>query len=771
MVQNADRPDTDQSQPDGASTGDFIAVLLRRKWVVVLIAGIGAGLGYLWYNKSAPVYRSVAQVEVSFKETRMPTRDEQIRNGESVVSSDLLATATVVVQSPVIIEKAVKQHNLSSLRSFASADIQGVIGAVKSGLLVTRGGDSLNTETANVLNISFRGPQPDDCQAVVSAILDAYETSLNEKMGDKRDETLQLIANASEHLTKQVSEKEADYRKWRMDVSPLLYTLNKGTSPHAMRLTSIESELMKVQTQSTELRARVQTIEQAIKENVVFDAIRLMIDRAGQHEGGNRAGTTSIVEQQLFPLMVEEQLLIESFGSDHPKVKVVRKQIQVLQDMVMGRKGMEQEVTSPAQFIDNYLVSLRTQIKALDQQQRELTDAFELEREAAKDTMNYEIKDEQMRSDIDRTRALMTAVTERLRELSLAKDPGGLTMRIIAKPTINNQKVEPVLSRSVAIGGVLGILVGIGLAYVIDLADKSFRTPDEIRGQLRLPVIGHIPVMDPTSTRRRKKSTAAVSKVDEMVACFHRPRSTVAEAYRSVRTALYFGTKGEQHKVLQVTSADAGDGKTTLVSNLAVSFAQSGKKICLVDADFRRSRLHSLFGVDNAVGMSSVMAGQAELPDAIHATEVENLSVLPCGPRPSNPSELLTSHRFKELLDVLRGKFDMILIDTPPLLAVTDPCAVAPRVDSVLLVMRITKNVRPNAVRAKEVLDGLGARVIGVVVNGVEMRQGYGHDSGYRRYGAGGYGYRDYDYGDYYEEDERSPRKAAVPTNTPSASA
>ena len=150
--------------------------------------------------------------------------------------------------------------------------------------------------------------------------------------------------------------------------------------------------------------------------------------------------------------------------------------------------------------------------------------------------------------------------------------------------------------------------------------------------------------------------------MDEMVVCFHRPKSSVAEAYRSIRTALYFGTRGQEHKVIQVTSADAGDGKTTLVCNLAVSLAQSGKKVCLLDADFRRSRLHEMFGIDKPIGVSSVMAGKAELTDAIYATGVENLSLLPCGPRPSNPSELLTSERFKELLDVLRTKFDIILI-------------------------------------------------------------------------------------------------------------
>ncbi|HWB01183.1 MAG TPA: polysaccharide biosynthesis tyrosine autokinase [Pirellulales bacterium] len=775
MVQTAERVELEQSAPiEAAGSGDFIAVMLRRKWIVFLVTAVGGGLGYLYYSKAEPVYRSSGQALIIHKDPAIPTRD-QLKANETQVSTDLLSTAVVVVQSPLILERAARLHNLGNLRTFNSTDSYAVAAGIRGGLNIGRGGDTMTTENANVLNVSFRGPHPDDCQQVVAAVLDAYESFLSESSRNLGDETLQLIANARDIVDKQLREKEIEYREWRKN-SPLMFFSNEsGKSVHSSRLATIETERSKLRLRSTEIRAHIQTIEDALREGVVLDALRLLVERSGARgPDNNRSGTTNIVEQQLFPLMVEEQLLIESFGPDHPKVKVVRKQIQVLQDLVMGGKGRQQEISSPGQFMQVYLDSLKQELKELDQHEHQLTDEFELEREAAKESMNYELRDEQFRSEIGRWRKLFEEIVGRLRELNFVNDYGGLRMRVISKPAISNQKVEPVLTRSVAIGAVLGMIVGIGLAYLIDLADKSFRTPDEIRGQLRLPVIGHIPVIDPASMRRRDRKAIAASKIDEIIACYHRPRSTVAEAYRSVRTALYFGTRGEEHKVLQVTSADAGDGKTTLAANLAVSFAQSGKRVCLVDADFRRARMHTLFGCENTVGISTVMAGSTELPDAIRTTAVENLWLLPCGPRPSNPSELLTSHRFKELLDVLRGKFDTILIDTPPLLAVTDPCAVAPRVDSVLLVMRITKNVRPNAMRAKEVLDGLGAKVIGVVVNGVEMRRGYGHDSGYRRYGAGGYGYRDYDYGDYYDEDEtRSSRGKSTPTPpaTPQASA
>ena len=165
---------------------------------------------------------------------------------------------------------------------------------------------------------------------------------------------------------------------------------------------------------------------------------------------------------------------------------------------------------------------------------------------------------------------------------------------------------------------------------------------------------------------------------------------------------MYFGTQDENHKVIQITSPNPGDGKTTLAANLAVSIADSGKRVLLIDADFRRPKVHKYFGLDNAVGVSTVIAGEAEIPDAIRPTAVENLSAMPCGPRPHNPADLLTSPRFKEMIDLVREQYDFVIVDTPPLLAVTDPSVVAPRVDGVLMVLRLSKHARDAAMRATE---------------------------------------------------------------------
>ena len=258
----------------------------------------------------------------------------------------------------------------------------------------------------------------------------------------------------------------------------------------------------------------------------------------------------------------------------------------------------------------------------------------------------------------------------------------------------------------------------------MELANKNFHSPEESSNQLGFPIVGYIPFI----TAGKKLPGAVDSKLDPMLCAFHQPGSHFSEAYRAVRTSLYFSTGAEGQKVIQVTSPAQGEGKSMLVANLAISIARSEKKVLLIDADFRRSRIHKLFNLDCSVGTSSVLNGDTALHDAIQSTQIENLWIMTSGPTPHNPSELLTSPRFQQLLDDMRDKFDFLLIDSPPLLSVTDPAAIAVRVDGVLLTIRITKNARLDAVRATKTLADLGANMLGIVVNGIHGERRYGYE-------------------------------------------
>ena len=204
-----------------------------------------------------------------------------------------------------------------------------------------------------------------------------------------------------------------------------------------------------------------------------------------------------------------------------------------------------------------------------------------------------------------------------------------------------------------------------------------------------------------------------------MLSTLFQPRSSQSEAVRSLRTSLLYNHENQTNRVIQVTGPSPDDGASLIAANLAVSIAQLGKKVLLIDADLHRPRQHELFGIDSDISLSSMHYADEPLINAAKSTVVENLWVLPAGNPPTDGCELFSTTHFAQLLDTARERFDYVLVDTEPLLAVSDPCVIASQVDRVLLALRPTKDSRWRAERAKEMLDTLGVVPIGVVVNGV----------------------------------------------------
>jgi capsular exopolysaccharide synthesis family protein len=223
------------------------------------------------------------------------------------------------------------------------------------------------------------------------------------------------------------------------------------------------------------------------------------------------------------------------------------------------------------------------------------------------------------------------------------------------------------------------------------------------------------------------------------------PRSGAAEAYRALRANLQFLSREEDARVIAVTSPHLGDGKTTTVANIAVTLAQSGKRVIAVSCDLRKPRLHKFFGLTNDIGVSSVLTGEARAPDATLNPQEKNLRVLPSGPIPENPAELLGSDAMQALIDMLRDSADFVIIDTPPLMAVADALIVGPRADGVLVVVDATNTNRGAAASVREQLTQVGTRILGGVINSF--------DAGHARYES-----EEYRYHDYYEYREEKTR-------------
>ena len=272
----------------------------------------------------------------------------------------------------------------------------------------------------------------------------------------------------------------------------------------------------------------------------------------------------------------------------------------------------------------------------------------------------------------------------------------------------------PVPAQILALAIVLGVILGGFLAYLRDKTDTRLRTAEEIQNIIGLQILGVVPRMP---GRRTSVARAMAVHLD--------PRSEVAEAYRTIRTAVYFGPAGTRARTLLVTSPEAGDGKTTSASNLAIAIAQTGRSVLLLDADFRKPTQHKNMDVKDSVGLSSVLSGTETLDRAIQRTGVDGLDILPCGAIPGNPSEILNSQEFGELVDRLALKYDHIIFDSPPVNLVTDARILGAVCDATVLVLRAEKSTRKAAEHARNALLSVGAKLIGAVVNGASRGKGY----------------------------------------------
>ncbi|MCA9086861.1 MAG: polysaccharide biosynthesis tyrosine autokinase, partial [Planctomycetaceae bacterium] len=311
-----------------------------------------------------------------------------------------------------------------------------------------------------------------------------------------------------------------------------------------------------------------------------------------------------------------------------------------------------------------------------------------------------------------REESLLEDVQQQVRDTEMPTRMGGVTASVLSA-AVHGSLVFPKLSQFLGLGAFLGGFAGLCLGYVIEVADRSFRKPEEIIREFGIPIVGHVPYME----ERKLRKIAKDAVMDRTAITQHLPRSRPAEAYRTVRTAVCFSVTGNQHRVIQVTSPAAGDGKSTLALNFAISLAQSGKKTLLMESDFRRPKVHKLTGISGKLGVVDVLRGRAEIPDAIQQTDVEGLFAMGCGSRPKNPAELLTRPEYEHLLSALREEFEYIVVDTPPVLVVSDPCSVAPRVDGVLLCVRLSRHTRDFGKQSLEQLREVGAKMTGIVVN------------------------------------------------------
>jgi capsular exopolysaccharide synthesis family protein len=742
------------SDPDDGI--DLLGMFWRHHKMLTIVLATTLGLGALYYLTASPTYESTAEILIETR--RSPAFNDQAADERQTYEKNI-ETHAKLINSEMMIRRAIDTHQLAELRSFDD-DSEEPTETILENLLV-----EIHDDSTPVLMLYYRSAYEKECEQILTALVNTYHSYLDESSESIGEETTGLIVRAKDELLEQLREKEQEYNKFRSQ-APLLWKDGEGTNLHHERQMELEKARSELVIERTQLRATLERVEKAMAEGgesrdaVYFEALKALrpssdnVEHLVEREAAR--GYSVELSREYVELVTQEKRLSEDFGEGHPDLLSIRNRVAAMKTMLNRALSNDDKYYDPNEdslspldrdidYVTVYRKSLHERLDAIERQLGGLTAAFEQEQADANVMQHFMVQDETLRSDIRRTEKLFDIVVARLEEINIVQDYGGDTMRILARPKLGEHVAPSLLL--VLIGSMLsGGLLGGTAALVADRFDATYRSPEEIRNSLQTPVIGRIPFVP----RNQQTKILRLEHVAPIVCTAHRHDSTDAEAYRAIRTALYFGRSEQDKTVLQITSPMPSDGKSTLVANLAVTIAKSGKRVVVVDADFRRPTIHRLFGLKQAPGLAAVVQGTAQPSDTTQSPAIDNLSILTAGKTPENPSELLSSPGFSALIGSLREQYDFVLIDTPPLLAVSDPAIVAAQVDGVIMAFRLSKGVQVTTKQAKEILDRMGTKLLGVVVNAIQKQS---------RFGAGGrYGYSGYGYGYGYGQGGESTR-------------
>jgi capsular exopolysaccharide synthesis family protein len=329
------------------------------------------------------------------------------------------------------------------------------------------------------------------------------------------------------------------------------------------------------------------------------------------------------------------------------------------------------------------------------------------------------LEEENLLKNLERQRTLFDSVVAQLKQAQLTSSFQGVTAQVIQPPAVMPGRLNAVFIFALAL--VAGCTLGGGAAFMAELMDPRIRSMVEMRTMLDMPIFAVIPQLSPDQVRR--------SGGIEILS--HRsPQSFLAESYKSARTSLECLRRNRRAHVLLVSSPNPGDGKTTTASNLAISLAHAGRRVLLVDGDLRKPSLHAVYNLGLDHGLTQVLGDRAPAQEVIQSTAVENLDLIAAGRAVPNPAELLASRRLGELFDEVRPLYEVVIVDSSPLLAVTDPSIISASADALLLVSRIGGSRRQDFERARELIETLEIPVVGAIINGVTREQG-GYGYGY----------------------------------------
>jgi len=727
---------------------EYLRVLIKRKWVVLLtVIGIFVAVAIASLRQT-PVYEAVGRIAVNKADPNLITFKDSVPVMDYYDPTDL-DTEVRILQSDLLALQVIRQLNLDKRSEFGgradakqpnlvadplqtdSTRATALLGGFKGNLRV-----ALEPNT-RIIDIHYRSTDP---QLAASAVNTLAATYIEQNFKTKFESTMQASDWLSKQLVDLQMKVETSQEKLvRYQKEHEILGIDEKQNIITQKLDELNKELTLAESDRMQKEA-VYRLTQSPDPDAVASAI------TSESVAGASTPASAFLDklhQQQADLKIQIADLSTQFGPAYPKVAQLNNQLKEIdrQLQVETKKAVDR---------------LRGQYEAALQRESMLRGALEKQKQEANRLNESAIDYSLLKRDVETNRQLYEGLLEKLKEAGVTAGLRSNNFRIVDAARVPTAPIEPNIPRNLSFALLLGIISGVGLAFLLENMDNTVRTTEQAQMISALPSLGMIPLGSKASSNGSRQLAFAASKEAVEMVTQVRPQSQMAESYRALRTSLLLSNLGSPPKVILVTSARPQEGKTTTATNSAIVLTQKGARVLLVDADLRRPSIHKTLGVGPRSGLSNVLTGSATLQQTIIPSGIlPNLFVLPAGTPPPNPAELLASSNMKDVLAELREQFDHIVIDTPPTLSVTDAVVLSPRVDAIILVIRSGQTTKQALRRARDILMQVNAHVTGVLLNAVDLTS------------PDYYYYYEYQgkYSHYYQEDdsEAQPDKPEHP--------
>jgi polysaccharide biosynthesis transport protein len=697
------------AQDDQLSVVQFWRVLQKRRWlvisslaaIIVLVTAISLVLPNRYDASSRLLLDLEGSGDLGLEQMVLPMgldMNTKLETQIRIVESDTIAIS-VIKELKLYQNKGFAGKFVDSAATFDSLSLE------KRVKLVTRFHKSLNVKLVpktQIIEIHFRSKDPNLAADVANSVANTY---IEHNFQTKYKATIQT----SDWLTKQLDDLKD--RAQAAQESLITYQKKVGILGTDETHNIITDKLEELNKQLSAAEAD-RIVKEAKYRIATTENPELIANIAPESVLGALYKDRVEVRSQYAQLAVK-------YGSSYPRVIQLQSQLSELD------YSITKEITKVGDAV-------HAEYKAALKSEEMLTLSFGKQKQEAyklnEDAIQYAI----MKRDVESSRDLYEGLLKKLKEAGILAGLKSSNINIVDPAGIPIEPVEPRVLLNIALGCVGGLLFGMALAFVVENVDNSVRTPQDIEVYCSLPSLGVIPTVITGKGGHKVLSSTATRQFIQPVTVEHR-NSSSAEAFRALRTSLLLSSPGAPPQVIMITSGMMQEGKSFVALNLAVVLAQTGQKTLLVDADMRRPTIHKYLGISSTEGLSACLAG-TEKSEAmvVEIDSIPNLHVIPAGHMPPYPSEMLASEAMPKLLHLWREEFRYIVIDTPPILAVTDAAVCARNADVVVLIARSRKTGRQSLIRARDVLRKVRANIAGVVVNdlsfnSVEYRGYYGH--------------------------------------------